>query len=107
MREPFGKEEGKTKRENCSNTSSTLQHGHNTRTNLQFIPWEKKSGNGEREGERGGGAREGEGNWSDFVSEREEEEEEEEEVGSVFDQDGGSLQTWGPLASQDRQKPPK
>lgn len=70
MREPFGEEEGKTKRENRSNTSSTLQHCHNTRTNLQFIPWEKKSGNGE--GERGGGEREGEGNWSDFVSEREE-----------------------------------
>ena len=95
------KKKGKQKRENHRNTSSTLQHHHNTCTNLQFIPWEKKSGNGER---RGG--REGEGNWSDFVSEREEGEEE-EEVGSVFDQDGGSLQTWGPLASQDRQKPPK
>lgn len=60
----------------------------------------------ERGGGGGGGRREGEGNWSDFVSERDEEEEE-EEVGSVFDQDGGSLQTWGPPASQDRQKPPK
>lgn len=39
------------------------------------------------------------------MSEREEEVV--EEVGSVFDQDGGSLQTWGPLASQDRQKASK
>ena len=39
------------------------------------------------------------------MSEREGEEEEEEEEGRrVFDHDGGSLQTWGPPASQDRQK---
>lgn len=37
------------------------------------------------------------------MSEREEGEE--EEVGSAFDQDGGSLQTWGPLASQDKNFP--
>lgn len=49
---------------------------------------------------------EGGGVWTEFVSEREEEEVEEEVegVGSAFDQDGGSLQTWGPPASQDRQK---
>ncbi|KAK5889520.1 hypothetical protein CesoFtcFv8_015517 [Champsocephalus esox] len=38
---------------------------------------------------------------------RREEGEEDEEEGRVFDQDEGSLQTWGPLASQDGQKAPQ
>lgn len=39
MREPFGKKEegGKTKRENHGNTSSTLQHRHNTRIYNSFL----------------------------------------------------------------------
>ena len=41
---------------------------------------------------------------SEREGEEEEEEEEEEEGRRVFDHDGGSLQTWGPPASQDRQK---
>lgn len=96
MREPFGKEQGKTKRENHSNTSSTLQHRHNSQTNSQFIPEKKSGGGGIDEVGRVRGV---------ILCLRERKEE--KAVERVFDQDGGSLQTWGPLASQDGQKPPK